>query len=179
MSHCSELIRNQTLKFLSKTLPILKADDTLPKVTQVIENDLIDNNGVNGPNQIKRTFEEDSDVGHDLSDDVATPQQPPAPVFEKAEEEQDEAKSRSKRDTGRARRFCEGGGVFCTLYRALQGESLTSQLTAERREETVAPQPPPTYHGPPSKNLIIHNFLIEFSEFYVHYSILVCSSMPS
>lgn len=31
----SELIRNQTLKFLSKTLPVLKADDTLPKVTQI------------------------------------------------------------------------------------------------------------------------------------------------
>lgn len=176
MSHCSELIRNQTLKFLSKTLPILKADDTLPKVTQVIENDLIDN-GVNGPNQIKRTFEEDSDVGHDLSDDVAQPQQPPAPVFEKAEEEQDEAKSRSKRDTGRARRFCEGGGVFCTLYRALQGESLTSQLTAERREETVAPQPPPTYHGPPSKYLITQQLRSNSVSFMCIYSILVCSSM--
>lgn len=135
----SELIRNQTLKFLSKTLPILKADDTLPKVTQVIENDLIENGG--GANQIKRTFEDDSD-GHDLSDDIAVPQQPIA---------EEEAKSRSKRDTGRARRFCEGGGVFCTLYRALQGESLTSQLTAERREETVTQQQQPTYHGPPSK----------------------------
>lgn len=154
MCCCSELIRNQTLKFLSKTLPILKADDTLPKVTQVIENDLIDS--VNGPNQIKRTFEEDSDVGHDLSDDVP-PSLSPAPVVEKTDEGDEEAKSRSKRDTaGRARRFCEGGGVFCTLYRALQGESLTSQLTAERREETVPPlQPPQTYHGPPSKYIII------------------------
>lgn len=33
----SELIRNQTLKFLSKTLPVLKADDTLPKVTQIFQ----------------------------------------------------------------------------------------------------------------------------------------------
>lgn len=33
--YASELIRNQTLKFLSKTLPVLKADDTLPKVTQI------------------------------------------------------------------------------------------------------------------------------------------------
>lgn len=32
----SELIRNQTLQFLSKTLPILKADDTLPKVAQIL-----------------------------------------------------------------------------------------------------------------------------------------------
>ena len=28
---CSELIKNKTLNFFSKTLPILKADDTLPK----------------------------------------------------------------------------------------------------------------------------------------------------
>lgn len=44
----SELIRNQTLKFLSKTLPVLKADDTLPKVTQIPEEDsldVLDNNG--------------------------------------------------------------------------------------------------------------------------------------
>lgn len=31
----SELIRNHTLKFLSKALPILKADDSLPKVAKV------------------------------------------------------------------------------------------------------------------------------------------------
>lgn len=44
----SELIRNQTLKFLSKTLPVLKADDTLPKVTQIPEDesvDVLENNG--------------------------------------------------------------------------------------------------------------------------------------
>ena len=32
---CSELIRNHTLKFLSKALPILKADDSLPKVAKI------------------------------------------------------------------------------------------------------------------------------------------------
>lgn len=135
------------MKFLSKTLPILKADDTLPKVTQVIENDLID-----GPNQIKRTFDDDTD-GHDLSEDPTVEQ----PI-------ENEAKSRSKRDineSGRARRFCEGGGVFCTLYRALQGESITNQLTAERREETVTPQQSQTYHGPPSK----YYFTIRIDEF--------------
>lgn len=45
----SELIRNQTLKFLSKTLPVLKADDTLPKVTQIPQDEVLDtfenNNG--------------------------------------------------------------------------------------------------------------------------------------
>lgn len=33
----SELIRNHTLKYLSRTLPILRADDTLPKVAQLQE----------------------------------------------------------------------------------------------------------------------------------------------
>lgn len=43
----SELIRNQTLKFLSKTLPVLKTDDTLPKVTQVPSEDGLDSLDVN------------------------------------------------------------------------------------------------------------------------------------
>lgn len=128
----SELIRNQTLKFLSKTLPILKADDTLPKVTQVVENDLID-----GPNQ--RTFEEGDEGAHDLHDDY--------------EPEMTEKRSRMKRqvvvDPNRnSRKFCDGGGVFCALYRAIQGEPINSQLIAERREETVPVQP--QYQGPPT-----------------------------
>lgn len=39
----SELIRNMTLKYLSRTLPILKADETLPKVAQM-QDDLISQN---------------------------------------------------------------------------------------------------------------------------------------
>ncbi|CAG9766168.1 unnamed protein product [Ceutorhynchus assimilis] len=38
-----ELIRNMTLKYLSRTLPILKADETLPKVAQLQE-DIISQN---------------------------------------------------------------------------------------------------------------------------------------
>ena len=34
VSYPFELIKNKTLEFFSKTLPILKADETLPKVTQ-------------------------------------------------------------------------------------------------------------------------------------------------
>lgn len=32
------------------------------------------------------------------------------------------------------RKFCDGGGVFCALYRAFQGENGQQQV-AERREE--------------------------------------------
>jgi hypothetical protein len=34
----SEVIKTKTLDFFSKTLPILKADDTLPKVAKYEEN---------------------------------------------------------------------------------------------------------------------------------------------
>lgn len=38
----SELIRNHTLKFLSKALPALKADGTLPKVTEIFQEQMLD-----------------------------------------------------------------------------------------------------------------------------------------
>lgn len=39
------------------------------------------------------------------------------------------------------RKFCDGGGVFCTLYRAIQGEGgATTHQIAERREELGAPR---------------------------------------
>ncbi|VEN50731.1 unnamed protein product [Callosobruchus maculatus] len=39
-----ELIKNMTLRYLSRTLPILKADETLPKVAQLQQDDLISQN---------------------------------------------------------------------------------------------------------------------------------------
>jgi len=113
-----ELIRNRTLDFLSKTLPVLKADDTLPKVTQILDEpvDVIDNNGIG--NRVKR-----------------------------------KARSTTEDEENRKpRKFCDGGGVFCTLYRALQGEGMgmgmgpSSPQIAERREELNVPR----YEGPPT-----------------------------
>lgn len=45
------------------------------------------------------------------------------------------------------RKFCEGGGVFCTLYRAINGDSPGPMPMAERREE---PGSLPRYEGPPT-----------------------------
>lgn len=128
---------------MSKTLPILKADDTLPKVTQVVENDLINNS----PQQ--RTVEDDDEGGHDFEGDYEPEEHEAHAAFEEPEEH-----SRTKRqipvDPNRNnRRFCDGGGVFCALYRAIQGEPISSQLIAERREETV-PVQPQVYQGPPT-----------------------------
>lgn len=58
-------------------------------------------------------------------------------------------KKKKKNFPGRkSRGFCDGGGVFCALYRAVQGEPINSQLIAERREETGQTQP--RYEGPPT-----------------------------
>uniref|UniRef100_A0A1B0GQM2 Uncharacterized protein n=1 Tax=Phlebotomus papatasi TaxID=29031 RepID=A0A1B0GQM2_PHLPP len=112
-----ELIRNQTLKFLSKTLPVLKADDTLPKVTQVFPDEIvetIDNNAIGRRmGRMKR-----------------------------------EANTKKPEDVRAARKFCDGGGIFCTLYRALQGDPIVSQV-AERREESGGAAVP-RYEGPPT-----------------------------
>lgn len=46
------------------------------------------------------------------------------------------------------RKFCDGGGVFCTLYRAIQGDvGPQSVHVAERREELGNG---PRYEGPPT-----------------------------
>lgn len=131
----SELIRNQTLKFLSKTLPILKADDTLPKVTQVVENDLIDN----GVNHNQRTYDINEEGGHDFQDEDFEPEMT---------EKRSERTKRQVDPNRNSRKFCDGGGVFCALYRAIQGEPLNNHLYAERREETVPAQS--QYQGPPT-----------------------------
>ncbi|KAG5681642.1 hypothetical protein PVAND_011057 [Polypedilum vanderplanki] len=159
-----ELIRNQTLKFLSKTLPILKADDTLPKVTQIVDKNFNENSLGDGGIS-RRTFDDDDlEGGHDLTEEHATNndqnhhQQQHDDELEKAvteevHEEEEEIKSRKKRSTShkrvrRSKKFCDGGGVFCALYRAIQGEPISSQLIAERREETGQVQP--RYEGPPT-----------------------------
>uniref|UniRef100_A0A182WAB0 Spaetzle domain-containing protein n=1 Tax=Anopheles minimus TaxID=112268 RepID=A0A182WAB0_9DIPT len=117
-----ELIRNQTLKFLSKTLPVLKADDTLPKVTQII------------PDEPVEQFD-DNGIGRRMGKSMRMEEDP---------------QRRAEEDARAPRKFCDGGGVFCALYRAIQGEPISSKLVAERREEAAAYPPPPRYEGPPT-----------------------------
>lgn len=50
------------------------------------------------------------------------------------------ARSTNEDDENRkSRKLCDGsgGGVFCTLYRAIQGEGFGSPPIAERREENI------------------------------------------
>ncbi|XP_044746839.1 uncharacterized protein LOC123308300 [Coccinella septempunctata] len=123
-----ELIRNMTLKYLSRTLPILKADETLPKVAQ-LQDDLISQNTISGTNdRMKREV--------------------------KPDEAKNETESEQRRQS---RKFCDQGGVFCMLYKAINGEShsqpttvlqSTGHLPLERRDENGGP--PPRYEGPPT-----------------------------
>uniref|UniRef100_A0A1A9V6A7 Spaetzle domain-containing protein n=1 Tax=Glossina austeni TaxID=7395 RepID=A0A1A9V6A7_GLOAU len=140
-----ELIRNQTLKFFSKTLPVLKADDTLPKVTQIIRDDPVETLDYNNIDRhytarAKRQISQDEVKGEMEHHDYG--------YFDPALDE--ELKLKQQHEQRKPRKFCDGGGVFCTIYRALQGDSspspTASAMTAERREEIG----PIRYEGPPT-----------------------------
>ncbi|KAB0804066.1 hypothetical protein PPYR_01036 [Photinus pyralis] len=121
-----ELIRNQTLKFLSRTLPILKGDETLPKVAQY-QDDFISHNTINDSYDKKERSKRD--------------------VTEVASNATYANKTASSRQ---ARKFCDQGGVFCMLYKAINGEmppaKSSPQLPLERRDDVAATH----YEGPPT-----------------------------
>ncbi|CAH0551463.1 unnamed protein product, partial [Brassicogethes aeneus] len=130
-----ELIRNMTLKYLSRTLPILKADETLPKVAQM-QDDLISQNTItpfqNPNDRVKRDIKQEEKV-------------------EKSAEIKKTETSKTDQDR-HGRKFCDQGGVFCMLYKAINGDSYatptsSAHLPLERRDE--APNAP-RYEGPPT-----------------------------
>ncbi|KAK3915225.1 Collagen alpha-6(VI) chain [Frankliniella fusca] len=92
-----ELIKNKTLEFFSKALPILQADESLPKVAKSTESAYY-----TGPssNRVARSVPEEA------------PEAAPEAV---------QGRSSSRQ----GRKFCDnGGGVMCMLYKAIQGEPL-------------------------------------------------------
>nr|XP_023016034.1 uncharacterized protein LOC111505457 [Leptinotarsa decemlineata] len=136
ISDNSELIKNMTLKYLSRTLPILKADATLPKVAN-FKSDPISDNRIS-------SFDNNNVDRNGRSDTSAH--------IEKSSTEQPE-NEKVKKSERQARKFCDGGGVFCDLYKAMNGQlsSLSSvpssQIPLERRDDVSAP---PRYEGPPT-----------------------------
>ncbi|XP_052843718.1 uncharacterized protein LOC128256987 [Drosophila gunungcola] len=150
-----ELIRNQTLKFLSKTLPVLKADDTLPKVTQIIRDEPVeqlDSNNIDRPypaggstTRIRRSLPEGVESNEYSYFDPALDEEE---QHQHPHRERDHQQRRAAEER-KPRKFCDGGGVFCTLYRAIQGDTggaAPATPTAERREEVG----PIRYEGPPT-----------------------------
>ncbi|KAJ8963364.1 hypothetical protein NQ318_018837 [Aromia moschata] len=133
-----ELIRNMTLKYLSRTLPILKADETLPKVAQ-LQDDTISQNTIS-------TYQ---------SNDRRDRSKREAPTTPKPEEAQAENKTSNATASERqSRKFCDQGGVLCMIYKAINGEPVTNapsaQLPIERRDEVASTAQQPRYEGPPT-----------------------------
>ncbi|KAK9884259.1 hypothetical protein WA026_005208 [Henosepilachna vigintioctopunctata] len=133
-----ELIRNMTLKYLSRTLPILKADETLPKVAQLQE----DSTSLNSINSFQG-----AKIRMKRSTKTVTNN------TEKASNSTDKTQLSSRN----ARKFCDQGGIFCMLYKAINGETYmqpttviqtSGHLPLERRDDQAVP--PPRYEGPPT-----------------------------
>ncbi|KAH8346346.1 hypothetical protein KR084_006321, partial [Drosophila pseudotakahashii] len=152
-----ELIRNQTLKFLSKTLPVLKADDTLPKVTQIIRDEPVeqlDSNNIDNNHNRPYPTGASTRVRRSLPEGVESKEYSYFdPALDEEEQHQQRQQNHQQRraaaEERKPRKFCDGGGVFCTLYRAIQGDTggaAPATPTAERREEVG----PIRYEGPPT-----------------------------
>lgn len=103
------MIRNHTLKFLSKTLPVLKADDTLPKVTQIIRDDPVEpveNNNIDRHYAVrtKREAIAPKPQGKEESHNYG--------YFDPAiDEEERSQKQKKEAEERKPRKFCDGGGL--------------------------------------------------------------------
>ncbi|XP_073961066.1 spaetzle domain-containing protein 6 isoform X2 [Choristoneura fumiferana] len=139
-----ELLRNHTLRFLSRTLPVLRADDTLPRVAHVSH--------ANPPHAQHATHahlaqQDTNSLEERMKRSVSEALSGAVPDGAALEAEH---RSEAPRES---RKFCDGGGVFCMLYRAINGES--SSAGVERREDPgpaphASAQTAQRYEGPPT-----------------------------
>ena len=111
----SELFKSKTLEFFSKTLPILKADDTLPKVARYEDNHITHNPTLfNSKPGSRITFY------HHRTKRAAEKMEETEPELEDPSSEKNEGET--SEDSRQARGFCKDSyGVFCMLYNALSG----------------------------------------------------------
>ncbi|KAK9497986.1 hypothetical protein O3M35_003877 [Rhynocoris fuscipes] len=117
-----ELIKVKTLEFLSKTLPVLQSDETIPKVTniQVTYNDQSKKTVSNRlkrsePNAFQTTINSLKDFLLDSANFVNL--------------------------TNHAKKYCNnGGGVVCLMYKAIQGERLGVDIGADHKKIPVDPE---------------------------------------
>ncbi|CAK1589399.1 unnamed protein product [Parnassius mnemosyne] len=145
-----ELIRNETLRFLSRTLPVLRADDALPRVAHVAAPP--QQNYQQQYHHQHAHYPQPSDLpelaGNRLEDRMKRSTEMKLQADEAEESSRLPAEHRAADSPREARKFCDGGGVFCMLYRAINGDSSAGP---ERREDPGAPPPPPPrYEGPPT-----------------------------
>lgn len=117
VSYPFELIKNMTLDFFSKTLPILKADDTLPKVAKYQDSHIMYNPTIfNSQPNTKIKFYESHRSKRSTEEEV---------VEELSERKKREAEEDGGNEEGSAREargWCDDSfGVFCMLFNAIKG----------------------------------------------------------
>ncbi|XP_050432845.1 uncharacterized protein LOC126840896 [Adelges cooleyi] len=118
-----ELMKNKTLEFFSKTLPILKADETIPKVAKYVPPEGYYHSSTTTQKYLQGKPFRRRAKSHSL-DDVSI-------------DDDNDATVTSQNSTRHSRKFCDtSGGVFCMLYKAIQGQAL-SGLLAQRRTEQL------------------------------------------
>ncbi|XP_071452224.1 uncharacterized protein spz6, partial [Hetaerina americana] len=133
------IIKNKTLEFFSKTLPILKEDDTLPKVAKYQQT---------AKNSTSSFYYKDTrlnSIHHRMKREESTTliSEKESPVDNQREandkkviEQEEKGVTHSSPQSMRqSRKFCDnGGGVICMLYKAFRGEPLASGM-GERKDE--------------------------------------------
>ncbi|KAG8233069.1 hypothetical protein J437_LFUL013068, partial [Ladona fulva] len=119
------LIKNKTLEFFSKTLPILKEDDTLPKVANDSSYFYFKSNPIH--QRVKRE-ESQQTVASETSE------------MDEEKHGMEAGLNVTAAPTRQSRKFCDnGGGVICMLYKAFRGEPLASGMGERKDEEPTQP----------------------------------------
>ncbi|XP_049881134.1 uncharacterized protein LOC126377434 [Pectinophora gossypiella] len=151
-----ELIRNQTLRFLSRALPVLRADDTLPRVQHVPAAPPPPSPPRGAHAQYAHELDAQAYL-HDNRLEERSRRSLEAASELRAEHRaagggggaEPDATAPASRDS---RKFCDGGGVFCMLYRAINGDAGAASAGVERREDPGphAAHAHARYEGPPT-----------------------------
>ncbi|XP_075214884.1 spaetzle domain-containing protein 6 [Lycorma delicatula] len=131
-----DIIKNKTLEFLSRALPILQRDETLPKVAkyqqaseQPFYHDMEPMSGTSTVHRIKR--EEPSENQE---------QQPrgTSDFIDGLNLLRSLFAGQINETHRQARKFCENsGGVLCMLYKLIQGGAISMNGMAERRDDGI------------------------------------------
>ncbi|KAK3858088.1 hypothetical protein Pcinc_035697 [Petrolisthes cinctipes] len=123
-SYPFDLIKNKTLDFFSKTLPILKEDNTLPKVAKLRSKNvpLRDQFRV-----IRRPIRS------------AGEEEPASAPLNAAPEESGEEEMVAMVEGRGARAFCDDNwGLFCLIYNTVSGKSSTEGVAQDRHDDATS-----------------------------------------
>lgn len=134
VSYPFELIKNKTLDFFSKTLPILKADDTLPKVAKYQDSHIMYNPTIfNSQPNTKIKFYETKRSKRSKEEAVMGERKDAENRIKKRDAEEELAEQEGSAREGRG--WCDDSfGVFCMLFNAIKGPGESTGSAAERTE---------------------------------------------